>query len=234
VNSIARGLILACAARCAAGHLLCRSGLLVHSRLGLSLSFVPVEHGGDLDALWLRQRVAISAACAGRSSRRSPGAAAAGSPRKGSTRLKLVGSRFGLPFLGVWTARRRGWRVPHQGALRHAFDFEGVWRPRWLALQGRSQRRVDYRSLRAAGARRAVGTVRGEEYEVPKQFRSARVAARQALGQLRHVSARRRLVLSGGALAPHTVAVYVGQFVRRGALLGYFGKLRTLAAGPHL
>jgi urea transporter len=203
-------------------------------RLGLSLSFVPWNAAVIVLLSALRQRVGDPrqlrlATFAAESPERLlladiPERALAGEP----TAVPLH-----LPFLGVWSCTQGiDGAYTHRGLLRHAFDFEVYGDVDGSLCTGDGQHVSDYRCFGLPVLATADGIVAAIEHSVPNNA-IGEVSRDKPWGN--HVTLQHAAELYSvvAHLAPSTIAVYPGQFVRRGALLGYLGNSGR-SPRPHL
>jgi urea transporter len=201
------------------------------ARLGLPLGFVPFALAVVCVLSALRQRTA------GRRLRLAT--LAAETPEQSllndAPQQPMAASAVGLhlPFSGAWCCTQ-GVDGPytHRGVLRHAYDFEMYSGADGALCAGSGSRAEDYYCFGKPVIAAADGTVVATENAVPNN----------AIGEdnsqtpwgnyvvLQHGAAMYSLVAH---LAPGTLAVYPGQFVWRGQVLGQCGSSGR-APRPHL
>jgi hypothetical protein len=203
-------------------------------RLGLSLSFVPWNAAVILVLSALRQRL-----------NQPDGLRLSGFAAESPEHLLLADItqrplarepntvQLHLPFQGVWSCTQGVDGVfTHRDALRHAFDFEVYGDADGSLCVGDGKRPEDYRCYGLPVLAAADGTVMATEYDVPNN-EIGEVSRDKPWGN--HVTVQHAPFLFSvvAHLAPGTITVYPGQFVRRGTVLGYLGSSGR-APRPHL
>jgi murein DD-endopeptidase MepM/ murein hydrolase activator NlpD len=203
-------------------------------RLGLSLGFVPWNAVVILVLSALRQRPSND-------SRLRLAEIASDSPEQ--LLLADIGQRvlkgtptavpLHLPFRGVWNCTQGVDGVyTHRGTLRHAFDFEVYGELDGSLCTGEGLRVEDYRCFGLPVLAAADGTVVATEGDLPNNAvgEEARDKPWGNHVTLLHAAGLYSVVAH---LSPATIAVYPGQYVRRGTVLGYLGNSGR-SPRPHL
>jgi len=140
---------------------------------------------------------------------------------------------FRLPFTGVWSCTQGvDGAYTHRGSQRHAYDFEVYAEHAGSLCRGDGDNVTDYHCYGLPVLAAADGTVVATENTLPDNAIGGMSLDRPWGNQvtLQHAPSVYSVVAH---LAPHTVAVYPGQFVRRGTLLGYVGSSGR-SPRPHL
>lgn len=201
-------------------------------RWGVPVLALPFNLTVLLTLLAMRQRA--------RDSRPAATATLAGSPEASATASSTFNARFGArygvrfsaPFLGRWTCTQGiDGEVTHQGLWRHAFDFE-VLGSDGRPFGGEGAELEDYRCYRLPVLAPADGTVVKVVNNVPDNApgETNLEANWGNVVVLMHGVGLYSLVAH---LSPGSVAVFPGQFVRRGDLVGLCGSSGR-SPRPHL
>ncbi|MEY4579989.1 MAG: hypothetical protein RL701_4692, partial [Pseudomonadota bacterium] len=203
-------------------------------RLGLTLTFVPWNLAVIVMLSALRQRVSPHggprlAAFAAESPEQLLVADVTQRVSAGDTNAMVLH----LPFSGVWSCTQGvDGAYTHRGVLRYAFDFEVYGELDGSLCTGDGTRVTDYRCFGLPVLAAADGTVVATETGVPNNEIGA-VSRDKPWGNQVTIQHAVGLYSVVAHLAPGTITVYPGQYVRRGTVLGYLGNSGR-SPRPHL
>lgn len=202
-------------------------------RLGLSVSFLPLNAALILTLVALRQRAADAEPVLAPVATSNPEELAANYDARPRHVFEAGDAlSLSLPFSGAWICTQ-GVDGPytHRGILRHAYDFE-VTGPDGALCKGAGHQPQDYHCYAKPILAVADGTVAAVESTVPNNG-VGEDSPQKPWGNYVVLYHAQGLYSTVAHLLQASVVVYPGQFVKRGTILGYCGNSGR-APRPHL